>query len=72
MGDSSPRICSYSSGIPGMGFGSSTKVVCRMPMGEGVMVVLMESSISEMTIQPSVSAKWVSIAPWGRTAGGSE
>lgn len=31
-----------------MGVGSETKVLRRMPMGEGVMVILIESSMSEM------------------------
>lgn len=32
--------------MPGMGVGCETKVERRMPMGEGVMVILMESSMS--------------------------
>lgn len=32
--------------MPGMGAGESTKVERRMPMGEGVMVVFTESSMS--------------------------
>ena len=32
--------------MPAMGVGVETKVLRRMPMGEGVMVTLMESSMS--------------------------
>lgn len=32
--------------MPGMGVGSETKVLRRMPIGDGVIVILMESSMS--------------------------
>lgn len=46
--------------MPGTGSGFSTqKVLCRMPTGEVVWVILMVSSMSLMIHQPVGSARWV-------------
>ena len=37
--------------MPGMGVGGSTKVLLRMPIAEGVMVILMESSMSVYVVR---------------------
>lgn len=46
MGERVLAICLYRAGMEGIGVGFETKVERRMPIGEGVMVILMESSMS--------------------------
>ena len=46
MGDRVWAMWLYNWGMPGIGVGVSTKVLLRMPIAEGVMVILIESSIS--------------------------